>query len=336
MVQSGSFNELMEVGIIGLFGFIVCFLSLPVVMKKMKERGIVGYDVHKIDHPLIPEMGGLAILLGLLISTAVSLFIIPNKRELFLSFIGTVLIAGLIGAYDDLRPLNAKLKPLLTAVAGLPIYFMNTYTPSIVFPFIGGTRLTRVYPLLLPIVMAVTSNAVNMMDPFNGVMAGSSSIITVTLFLSSIILGKSDGVILSAALLGVLLAFYIYNRYPSRVFSGDVGSLCVGSALGAIAILGRLEVIAVVAFMPQIMNAFYGLSTIGRLYERREVARPTKLLKDGRMMARADPGAPITLARFILARGPLKENEVTFVFMILSAISGGLALLTAYMMLVLT
>jgi hypothetical protein len=86
--------------------------------------------------------------------------------------------------------------------------------------------------------------------------------------------------------------------------------------------------------MPQIMNAFYGLSTIGRLYERREVARPTRLMEDGRMRARADPRAPLTLARFILARGPLKEREVAFVFMALSVISGCLALITASMMLV--
>jgi UDP-N-acetylglucosamine--dolichyl-phosphate N-acetylglucosaminephosphotransferase len=182
--------------------------------------------------------------------------------------------------------------------------------------------------------MAVTSNAVNMMDPFNGVMAGSSSIITLTLLVSAMIIGNENALILCSILLGVILAFYYYNRYPSRVFSGDVGSLSVGAALGAIAVLGRLEVVAVVAFMPQIMNAFYGLSTIGRLYERREVARPTRLMEDGRMRARADPRAPLTLARFILARGPLKEREVAFVFMALSVISGCLALITASMMLV--
>jgi len=305
-------------------------------MRKMTERGVVGRDAHKIDHPLIPEMGGLAILLGLVACTVVGMFIFPDEREMFLSFIGTFMIAGIIGAYDDLKPLNARVKPILTAFAGLPIFLMSTYTPSIVFPFIGGTRLTRVYPLLLPIVMAVTSNAVNMMDPFNGVMAGSSSIITVTLLISALILGKSEGVILSAVLLGVLLAFFSYNKYPSKVFSGDVGSLSVGAALGSIAVLGRLEVVAVVAFMPQIMNAFFGLSTIGRLYERREVSRPTRLMEDGRMRARADPKAPITLARFILARGPLKENEASMVFMVLSVISGCLALVTACMMLVFT
>ena len=323
-------NELMLL----LSGFLVTFISLPLLMDKMRNRGIVGRDAHKIDHPLIPEMGGISIVLGLLTSSMLGMYLYPDKSEMFLSFIFTIIIAGIIGFIDDLKPLNARIKPFLTAFAGLPIILMSTFTPRIVFPFIGATRLTRVYPLLIPIVMAVTSNAVNMMDPFNGVMAGSSSIIALTLLVSALILGKTEGVILSMALLGVILAFFHYNKYPSRVFSGDVGSLGVGAALGAIAVLGRLEVVAVVAFMPQIMNAFYGLSTIGRLYERREVARPTRLMEDGRMRARADPRAPITLARFILARGPLKESEAARVFMVLSVISGGLALVTAYMILV--
>jgi len=171
-----------------------------------------------------------------------------------------------------------------------------------------------------------------MMDPFNGVMAGTSSIITLTLLASAIIFGSQDAIVLCCMLLGALLAFFYYNRYPSRVFSGDVGSLSVGAALGAIAIIGRLEVVAVVAFMPQIMNAFYGLSTIGRLYERREVNRPVTVLEDGRLMASSDPKAPLTLARFVLARGPLHEYEAAMIFITLSAISGLLALITAYMM----
>ena len=125
--------------------------------------------------------------------------------------------------------------------------------------------------------------------------------------LSSLLLGQNDGLLLCACLLGPVLALYYYNRYPSRVFSGDVGSLSIGAALGAVAVLGQLEVVTIVAFTPQIMNAFYGLATIGRLYERREVSRPITILGDGKLMASADPKAPITLARVILARGPLHE-----------------------------
>jgi UDP-N-acetylglucosamine--dolichyl-phosphate N-acetylglucosaminephosphotransferase len=321
-------NEL----ILFIASFTSCFLILPIVMRLMREKGIVGRDVHKKERPIIPEMGGIAILVTLIISTLVGVALMPRKIELLFSFLFTTLIAGVIGAIDDIKPLNARVKPFLTTLACIPILVLGTYTPSIIFPLIGRTRLTKVYPLLIPIVMAVTSNAVNMMDPFNGVMAGTSSIITLTLLASGIIFGSQDAIILCCMLLGTLLVFFYYNRYPSKVFSGDAGSLSVGAALGAIAIIGRLEVVAVVAFMPQIMNAFYGLSTIGRLYERREVNRPVTVLEDERLMATSDPKAPLTLARFVLARGPLTEYEAALTFITLSAISGLLALITAYMM----
>lgn len=315
-------------------GFAVCYFSLPIVMKMMLARGIVGHDVHKKGHPKIPEMGGISILLGLAISSLVGIVILPKMSKLFISFFPTALISGVIGIIDDLKPLNARVKPFLTMFACIPILVLESYIPNILFPIIGGTRLTLVYPILIPIVMAVTSNSVNMMDPFNGVMAGTSLIITLTLLVSAVIFTNRNAIVLCCILLGTLLAFFIYNKYPSKVFSGDVGSLTVGTALGTIAIIGRLEVVAVVAFMPQIMNAFYGLSSIGRLYERREVERPVKVLEDGRLMASVDPSAPLTLARFVLARGPLYEKDAATIFITLSAISGLLALITAYMMVV--
>lgn len=321
-----------EAPIVFLTGFAACFLSMPIVMRVMRKKGIVGRDVHKKELPLIPEMGGVAMLLGLLASSFVGWALLPGKAELFASFLATALIAGFIGAIDDMRPLNARVKPFLTMFSCVPILLLRTYTPTILLPYIGGTRLTWVYPLLVPIVMAVTSNAVNMMDPFNGTMSGSCSILTLFLLLSAVLLGRGDGILLCSMLLGVLVSFYWFNRYPSKAFSGDVGSLGLGAALGAVAILGQLEVVAVVAFMPQIMNAFYGLSTIGRLYERREVSRPVTILEDGRLMATTDPKAPLTLARFVLARGPLYEKEAGYIILVLSALSGVLALFTAYLM----
>ena len=322
---------MIEATILLALGFVVTFASLPRIMEYMIKRDVAGRDIHKKDKPIVPEMGGLAVLLGLSVCSIAGIYLIPEKASLFVSFLATVLIAGAIGAIDDLVTLNARVKPFFTTFACLPILILGTYTPSIVFPYIGASRLTKVYPLLIPIVMAVTSNGVNMMDPFNGTMSGSCSNLTLFLLLSALLLGRGDGVLLSATLLGTLLAFFWYNKYPSRVFSGDVGSLSIGAAIGAIAILGRLEVVAVVAFMPQIMNAFYGLSTIGRLYERREVSRPVTILEDGRLMATADPKAPLTIARFVLARGPLYEKEAAYVILVLSALSGVLALFTAYL-----
>ncbi|RLI04256.1 hypothetical protein DRO22_04180 [Candidatus Bathyarchaeota archaeon] len=313
-------------------GFVVSLLSMPLVMKFMKRKGIVGVDIHKKDHPSIPEMGGTAVIIGVAASVLTVIVLTPGKTHLLISFLASTLIAGAIGAVDDLKPLNAKVKPFLTLFSGIPILLLGAYNSrGPVFPIVGQTRLTIVYPIMIIIALAVTSNAVNMMDPFNGTMSGTCTVIAVVMIVSSLLLSRHDGLILSLCIFGPLLVLYLFNKYPAKVFSGDVGSLSIGAALGAIAIIGQLEVVAVVAFAPQIMNAFYGLSTIGRLYERREVPRPIVILDDGRLMATSDPDAPITLARVILARGPLHEREAAQVFIILSIISGILAVFTAYL-----
>jgi len=309
-----------------------CFASMPTIMRRMRKAGIVGADAHKRGRPEIPEMGGVGILIGLTAGITVAALLSPERAWVLLSFLAVVLLAGAVGAYDDLKPLNARVKPVLTALAGLPILFMGTYDPHMVLPIIGRTRLTIVYPLLILPAIAVTANAVNMIDIFNGAMPGTSSVIVTILLLSSIFLGRGDATILCAALIGCLLAFYYFNRYPARTFAGDVGSLSVGAAIGAIAIIGQLEVIAVVAFMPQIVDAFYKLSSIGRLYEHREVPHPTLVLDDERLVANPDLKAPISLTRMILARGALREQEILRLFIILATVSGALALLTAYTM----
>ena len=77
-------------------GFIVTFLCLPIVMRKMREKNIVGRDAHKTEHPLVPEMGGIGIIVGLLVCTILGVFLFPDKLSMFMSFITTVIIAGII------------------------------------------------------------------------------------------------------------------------------------------------------------------------------------------------------------------------------------------------
>ncbi|HDD43643.1 MAG TPA: hypothetical protein ENG63_02105 [Candidatus Desulfofervidus auxilii] len=310
--------------------FIITFILVPFLIRKFKEKGIVGVDVHKPEKPEIPEMGGLSILISIIVSTVFLIIVCNNLTKFFTTFLMVVVVVGIIGAIDDIKPLNPKLKPTLTALASLPIIIFGTYVPRPVFPIIGKTRLTIVYPLLIIAGLAVSTNAVNMLDVFNGSMAGTCSILLLTLLISSIILGSSIGILLSAITLGSLVAFFYYNKYPAKIFSGDVGSLTVGAAIATIAVMGRLEIVTIVAMMPHIMNGFHSLASIGGLLERRQIkARPTKVLADGRLAASKDPKAPITLARLILAGGPLYENEVVKVFILLSIYSGVLAILTA-------
>jgi len=312
---------------------LITLFFTPTVADKMRQRGMVGVDVHKQRKPEVPEMCGVCILVGLAVSILVSLAILPNYAVDFLVFLSVVLFSGLIGAVDDLRRLGPRIKPLLTAFASLPILLTRIYDPRPILPLVGRTRLTIIYPLLIPFAIAVPSNAVNMLDPLNGVMSGTCSIVVFVLTVSAAILGHWNAVILGAGLLGALLAFYRYNRFPSRVFPGNVGTLAVGAAIGALVVIGRLEAIGVVAMMPHIMNGFYFLASVGGLYERRQMAaRPIRVLSDGRLAASPNKSSPLTLTRTILAVGPMKEEEVIRYFFLLTAFSGFLAFLTMFMM----
>jgi len=311
---------------------ITLFLT-PQVADKMRKRGIVGVDIHKQHRPEVPEMCGICILVGLAASIMVSLTILLNYAVDFLAFLSVVLLSGLIGAVDDIRRLGPRIKPLLTAFASLPILLMGTYDTRPVLPLVGRTRLTIIYPLLIPFAIAVPSNAVNMMDPLNGVMSGTCSIVVLILTISAAILGHWNAVVLGAGLLGSLLAFYYHNRFPSTVFPGNVGTLAIGAAIGALVVIGHLEAVGVVAMMPHIMNGFYFLTSVGGLYERRQIAsRPIRVLSDGRLVASSSTSSPLTLTRTILAIGPMKEEEVIRYFFLLTAFSGFLAFLTIFMM----
>ena len=310
-------------------GFALTYVLTPIIASKTARSGIVGIDVHKLDKRKVPEMGGLSIVIGLAASTIISMIIFPEHTAKFIAFLLTVLIAGFVGVRDDIKPLNPKLKPLLTAAASIPILLLGVFYPRPSLPFIGRTRLTIVYPLLIPFAVAVPANAVNMMNPFNGVMTGTCSVISLVLAISMMIAGRTEDAILAAALLGCLLAFHRFNKYPARVFSGDTGDLSVGAALGALAIIGRVEVAAVVAMIPHIVNAFYLLSTLGGLYERRQISnRPTRVLPDGRIEATDDRHAPVTLTRMILAQGPLREPEIVSIMIVLTAIASAFAVFT--------
>ncbi|MEM4462468.1 MAG: hypothetical protein QW695_06365 [Candidatus Bathyarchaeia archaeon] len=314
--------------------FLATLIATPRIAEFNKRRGIVGVDYHKPGRPEIPEMGGLSMLIGLSISSMVILVLYPSSFWYTLSFILTVLSVGCVGVVDDLLGLGARVKPLLTFIAGLVPVLLNIpaypkiYEGYLSVPF-GRIRITILYNLLLPIGIAVSSNTMNMCDPVNGVMAGSSIIISLTLLLASLFTDRFYASPYMASILGCALAFYIYNRYPARVFPGDTGTLSLGAAIAYASVIGRLEFIALIAMLTQILNALFTLISLGGLIERRSISeRPVRVLDDGRIVASVNPQAPITLTRMFTASRPMSEREVAYSFFILTSFSCILALIT--------
>ncbi len=323
-------NDILITLAISIVVFALTMILMPRLIVKLKKMGITGTDYHKVTKPEISEMGGIGVLMTVVVGGVLALVLIPEVRTAMLSVILMIATGASIGLLDDLKTLGPKTKPVLSALACWPLFLFQTYTPYPVIPLIGGTRMTIVYPLLIIVGTAVAANAVNMLDVLNGAMPSTCIPVAIGLLVCSLILGSTDGMILSAILASSLMAYYKFNKFPARVFSGDVGSFTVGTMIATIAIIGRLEVVTVIAMIPFVMNSFHSLASIGRLFERRQIKqRPTYLLKDGRIAANADPKAPLTLTRIIVASEPLRENEIVRVFLVLSTFSSILAILTA-------
>ncbi|MCE7742515.1 MAG: hypothetical protein GOP50_08630 [Candidatus Heimdallarchaeota archaeon] len=321
---------------------ILSLVGLPLLIRFMHKKGKYGIDIHKKEQPKVAEMGGTIILLSVIITSIILIFLVDNPQEkLTLGiFCLTLLIAGIIGIIDDLFRLSGMLKPLLLLIAAIPIIVSGLivtgiFVPEPLLPFVGQTRLTIVYWILLPFVITVTSNSVNMLDVFNGTMATTSMIVLTFAFFANLIIFELNfqtldlTYVLILMMIGTLLIFWIFNKYPAKVFAGDTGSLTVGAALGIIAILGRLEVVIIIAMIPFIMNAFGIISSVKGLFERGEMARPTKMTDDWKIESTGNPKAPITLVGLVIQKGPLHEKNIAKTFNILTLVSGVFALLTA-------
>ena len=300
------------------------------------HRGIFGVDAHKLSKPRVPEMCGASIPLVLLLLTAVYGTFYPEQRFSLTAFGLVIASTAAVGAVDDKYRLRGIYKPFLGLFCGLPVTILGLLYPGEVFnptlriPLFGGFHLPVIYPLSVPVAISVTSNTVNMLDPLNGIMAGSVAIVSGGVLIGLLLKGGgSMPVFLFASLLFSSLGFFFYNRYPSRAFSGNVGQLAVGGGLGAAAILGRVEIATIVAMFPHIQNSFFFLSRIKRFVEHRDIsAKPTKLLEDGRLASSLDPKAPLTLVRTMLVGKPATEPQVVSSIFSLFLFSSALAILT--------
>jgi len=312
-----------------VLAFLLTYLLTLILVKILPKKGFVVEDYHKQNMPKVAWPGGPAILLSIVVVEFILYFIYHDLR--FLSIVFVTSIAGAIGFIDDRVKFNRGIiKPGLLILASLPILLLQTYDFHIFFPIFGSVRLSIVYPILVLFTIPIISNATNMIDVLNGALSGFMIITTIPLIFALAL--RSDYNIMMAAmpLIASSLAFYIFHRYPSKIFPGDSGSLALGAMFCAIAIVGNIEIVAVIAILPAILNSFFILTSIKGFIEHSNIkTRPTIILPDGRLAASKDSSAPVTLVRMILIDGPLSERQVVSNIFKLSAFSSFLAILTA-------
>jgi UDP-GlcNAc:undecaprenyl-phosphate/decaprenyl-phosphate GlcNAc-1-phosphate transferase len=314
--------------IVSLVSFGIIFFLMPKYIRSLKSKGQVVKDYHKPRKPDVPRPAGPVLLLGIA-STEAILYVL-TLSDAVLAILLTTTIGFIVGIVDDRKIMPGWFKPLALVAAAIPIILLGAHGNYLNLVF-GSAFIPILYIPLILVIIPVVGNTINSIDVLNGV-ASSSVIIALIPILASVLLFGNIYVFLAGLpLLAGTIAFYKYHRYPSRIFPGDSGTLLMGTMLGAIAIAGKSEIIAVIALLPAVMNSFLFLSSMKKIVEHREVkARPTTLTDDFKLMASKDKRAPVTLLRLIVADGPLTEKEIIKQVTKLAIFCSALAFISIY------
>jgi phospho-N-acetylmuramoyl-pentapeptide-transferase len=174
----------------------------------------------------------------------------PPARGAALSVIGVALACALIGFADDYgkitsrsnRGLPAKLRLALEFGLGLllsGLLVLAHAAPTTLVGFGGQIHLDATWQLIylfviVPLLVASTTNAVNLHDGMDGLAAGTSVLIFSVLFFITITAGNLYLAAICAAMVGAVTGFLVYNRYPASVFMGDTGSLFIGGMMAGV------------------------------------------------------------------------------------------------------
>lgn len=257
---------------------VMSFLFGPVIIRLLASRQSGGQPIredgpesHLLTKKGTPTMGGVLILLAL---TSATLLWTDLNNSFVWGALAITIAYGLIGFMDDYlkvaqrssNGLSGKLKLVLQlAIAGVVAFWVLSHLPgelttTLAVPFLKDTLLNLGWAFVpfAMLVMVGASNAVNLTDGLDGLAIVPVMIAAGVFTLISYLVGNSvfstylqihyvpgagELAVFCGALVGSGLGFLWFNAPPAKVFMGDTGSLALGGALGAVAVITKHELV---------------------------------------------------------------------------------------------
>ena len=207
-------------------------------------------------------MGGFAIIFGFIFGTAI-LYPFLNAPYNFFILTATlvVVISAFIGVFDDLIDLSPIKKIILLMTAAIPLIITRLGDYSITIPIFGKVYLGIYFSLIIvPLFVTIFANATNFLAGYNGLESGLGIITIFYYILIGLIIKNYIIVFILTPFLFALIAFYLFNRYPAKIFPGDVTTLSIGAIIASTAIISNTEFIAIFLCMLYLIN--FGLYCI--------------------------------------------------------------------------
>ena len=257
-----------------LTAFLICFLLGPWMIRKLAELQVGQYI--RDDGPQThlgkagtPTMGGALII----VSITVSILLWSDLTNYFVWIVLFVILGnGAIGFIDDYlmqvkkqsKGLTVRkklaLQVIVALITGFLVYIIPDFSTQVTVPFFKNISpdFGWGYIIFAAFIIVGASNAVNLTDGLDGLAIGPVIIAASTYMIFAYVaghvkianylqiknvVGSGELAIFCGALAGSGLGFLWFNAYPAQVFMGDVGSLSLGAALGAIAVITKQEIL---------------------------------------------------------------------------------------------
>ncbi|MDF2556230.1 MAG: mraY [Bacillales bacterium] len=243
--------------------FVITTVLLPITIpffhrlkfgQSIREEGPKGHAKKQGT----PTMGGILIVIGMITSTL--LFV--GKATEITSATTLILIAtigfGTIGFLDDWIKVALKrnlgltskqklLGQLLIAIVFSLVYTYYDYPTTVSFEPLGfHLDLGWAYIFFVIIYFFASTNAVNLTDGLDGLLSGTAAIAFGAFAIIAWSLKNYEVALFCVAAVGAVLGFLVFNAHPARIFMGDMGSLALGGAVGAVAMILKLEILFII------------------------------------------------------------------------------------------
>lgn len=244
-----------------LVGFLVslglCLVAYPLFipfLHKLKYGQTVSeYMPSQTKKTGTPTMGGVIFIAVPLLTTLLfpNVWSDPKVILIALAFVGY----GIIGFIDDYiivvtknnAGLSARSKLLMQIVLSVVFYLIYQGNVSTEVSFMNWTiDLGVLYILLVILLFASCTNAVNLTDGMDGLAGGTVFISYVPFVLFAIHQAEYNVALFVICIMGALLAYLCFNSHPARIFMGDSGSLALGGVLAALGLVLKKELIIIV------------------------------------------------------------------------------------------
>ncbi len=222
--------------------------------QQIREEGPAGHAAKAGT----PTMGGLLIM----VSVVVPFLILGQFDTETLAVVGTMLASATLGFADDWMKitrrrslgLSGKTKIGAQLLIAVGLWYVATHTGH---PHLSDTVRFRIsdasvnigyaYPVLIFLVLAGATNGVNLTDGLDGLAAGCAAIVLLAYTaMTFITTGQDDLALVCSCLVGACVGFLWFNSFPAAIFMGDTGSLGLGGAIAALAVMTKTEVLLLI------------------------------------------------------------------------------------------